>query len=457
MNSFYLKNLLLHNYRSFADMNINLNKKMNVVIGKNSSGKTTILEAAAVMLGAYLAAYGTYVPSRYVYNISKNDPLLKPQKERMMDYLLASVPQYPCVVGGDLQWGSLGETVEKVLHYKRMVAVKEGRTKFDGNNPMQGFVKIWEYKMECADGSDKEIILPIVLYLSSARLWNEDKKAELNEIPIRTDGYRNCLAKKHGMQFVFDYIKIIKNIANEENPDFNRIYQRLMEAVKNGLKDEIAPYDDIIYSSRYNDIAIQRKDKLVIKFDALSDGYRNVIKIILDIAVRMCILNPYLKENALEQTPGVVLIDEIDLSLHPTWQRRIIRILKETFPKVQFICATHSPYIIQSLQEGELIKLSAENEDGILYSGKSIEDISENVMEVSDPRHSEKQEEMYQAAKEYFDALGDTKRQEELPKLKKRMDLLSLNYSDNPAYIALIEQKYLQKKMELENENAPGR
>ena len=53
-------------------------------------------------------------------------------------------------------------------------------------------------------------------------------------------------------------------------------------------------------------------------------------------------------------------------------------------------------------------------------------------------------------AKEYFDALGNVEKQEELPKLKERMDLLSLNYSDNPAYIALIEQKYLQKKMELE-------
>lgn len=449
MEAFYIENIILQNYRSFADKKICLNDRMNVVIGKNSSGKTTILESAAVMLGAYLAAYGKYVPSRYVFNISKNDPLLKPQKERSMDYLLASVPQYPCVVGCDLRWQGLEKFEERNLHYKRMVEVEEGRTKFDGTNPMQSLVRVWEDKIERADGSDRDVILPIVLYLSSARLWNEDKKTELNNIPTRTDGYKNCLAKKHGTQFVFDYIKIIKNVANEENPDFNRIYQTLMNAVKNGLRDEIAQDDNIIYSSRYNDIAIQKNDKLVMKFDALSDGYRNVIKIILDIAVRMCILNPYLKESALQQTPGVVIIDEIDLSLHPTWQRRIIRILKETFPKVQFICATHSPYIVQSLQKGELIKLS-EEDDEKEYSGKSIEDISENVMGVSDPRHSEKQEEMYQAAKEYFDALGNVEKQEELPKLKERMDLLSLNYSDNPAYIALIEQKYLQKKMELE-------
>ena len=72
--------------------------------------------------------------------------------------------------------------------------------------------------------------------------------------------------------------------------------------------------------------------------------------------------------------------DELDLSLHPTWQRRIVRILKELFPKIQFICAMHSPFIIQSLEPGELIAL-----DTILdeeYSGQSIEDIAEDIMRV---------------------------------------------------------------------------
>ena len=94
-----------------------------------------------------------------------------------------------------------------------------------------------------------------------------------------------------------------------------------------------------------------------VPFQMLSDGYRNVIKIILDIATRMCILNPYLKGEALKKTSGIVLIDEVDLSLHPTWQKRIMGILKEQFPRIQFICATHSPFIIQSLEEGELITL----------------------------------------------------------------------------------------------------
>ena len=147
-------------------------------------------------------------------------------------------------------------------------------------------------------------------------------------------------------------------------------------------------------------------------------------------------------------TPGIVVIDELDLSLHPTWQRRIVRILKELFPKVQFICATHSPFIIQSLEPGELIAL-----DTILdeeYSGQSIEDIAEDIMDVPIVQYSEKKVKMYQAADAYFKALKGASSEEELQALKEKLDVLSAEYSDNPAYNAWMRQKYLEKRAEIE-------
>ena len=202
----------------------------------------------------------------------------------------------------------------------------------------------------------------------------------------------------------------------------------------------------VLYSTRYNEFAIKEADGTVIRFTALSDGYRNVIKIVSEIATKMCILNPYLGKSALEETPGIVVIDEIDLSLHPTWQRRIIRILKTLFPKIQFVCATHSPFIIQSLEPGELIVLD-KLEEVDEYSGQSIEDIAEKIMDVSMPQYSEKKEKMYRAAEEYFRALDNSQNQDELQALKKRMDVLAAEYSDNPAYGALLKQKYLEKKV----------
>ena len=154
-------------------------------------------------------------------------------------------------------------------------------------------------------------------------------------------------------------------------------------------------------------------------------------------------MNPYLKGDALKKTPGVVLIDEVDLSLHPTWQKRIIRILKEQFPRIQFICATHSPFIIQSLEDGELVTLDQPLDSE--YSGEGIEDIAEDIMGVVLPQYSEKKRKIYEASREYFSALKEAKTQDEIEKLGKRLAELEAEYSENPAYMAWVHQQYTEK------------
>ena len=210
--------------------------------------------------------------------------------------------------------------------------------------------------------------------------------------------------------------------------------------------------EKVIFSTRYGQdvVALKKADGTVIPFASLSDGYRNVIKIILDIATRMCILNPYLQGEALEKTPGVVIIDEIDLSLHPTWQKRIVRILKSLFPKVQFICATHSPFIIQSLQQDELITLDREEKPlAEEYADVSIEDIAEDIMGVQIPQYSDRKIKMYEAAREFFDALQQGRSKEDIEALREKMARLEAEYSDNPAYLAWMEQKFTAKELEV--------
>ena len=80
----------------------------------------------------------------------------------------------------------------------------------------------------------------------------------------------------------------------------------------------------------------------------LSDGMRSVIALAMDIAWRAVVLNPQLGAKAPEQATGIVLIDELDLALHPVWQRRIVGDLSRAFPSIQFIATTHSPQIIGS-------------------------------------------------------------------------------------------------------------
>ncbi len=447
MKDFYITEIELHNYRRFENEVFRFDKNMNLLIGRNASGKTTVLEAVNVALGAYLAAYKTYVPSRFVRNISGNDVRRKKQRTEQKDVLLSTeIGQYPCYVGARLIMDE-----RELPKYRRILEKKGNRTKFEkGNNPMQKQVVNWEAAMKAGNGNDKDLIFPLVLYLSSARLWNENNKAEFDyEMPNRTDAYNRCLDPKRGMQMPFHYIRYLKEVASQEKQgvDFPA-YILIMNAINKSMEEELRQGERIEYSMRYNGLALIEEDGTWIPFEGLSDGYRNVVKIVADIAVRMCILNPYLKEEILNRTPGVVLIDELDLSLHPNWQRRVVNTLTEIFPKVQFICASHSPFIVQSLQDGQLISMEGEVEEE--YSGQSIEDIAEDVMGVENPQYSDEKQKMYKLAEKYYAALEGAGCKEDLQKVKSELDVLTARFGDNPAYYAYLNQKYLEKAMKME-------
>lgn len=281
MERFYLRNIELVNFRRFTDSKFDLNPKMNVFIGKNASGKTTVLEAVNVILGAYLASYKEYVPSRFVHNISDGDVRRKSMKSIKNVAMTSTIKQFPCTVNSTIQWD------DDIVSCKRSLVKEGGRTKFIGKNPMKDDVLNWEKAIKAADGSDENQIFPLVLYLSSARLWNENRTGEMEKTPSRTDAYQRCLDKKRSSQSAFEYIKLLMNLSVEENNGkLLPSYETIMNAVGYSLQEELQPEQQILFSSRYGEIAIKEPDGTIIDFSALSDGYRNVIKIVTDIATK---------------------------------------------------------------------------------------------------------------------------------------------------------------------------
>ncbi len=116
----------------------------------------------------------------------------------------------------------------------------------------------------------------------------------------------------------------------------------------------------------------------------LSDGYKCTISLIADIAYRMAVLNPQLFDNVLTETEGIVIIDEIDLHLHPMWQKRILKDLMSIFPKVQFIVSTHAPEVINSVRSESIVVLKNNTVKyvGDETYGKDANTILREVMDV---------------------------------------------------------------------------
>ena len=101
---------------------------------------------------------------------------------------------------------------------------------------------------------------------------------------------------------------------------------------------------------------VVKKSEQTLYFDQLSDGEKCLLAMTGDIARRLAMANPY-ADNPL-QGGGVVLIDEIELHLHPGWQRRVVPALERTFPNVQFILTTHSPQVLSSVAREQIVLLS---------------------------------------------------------------------------------------------------
>ena len=248
------------------------------------------------------------------------------------------------------------------------------------------------------------MVFPVIAYHGTGRLWaeHEAKKTEYKKTGEGvSQAYLNCLSPKSSSKEFLSWYKTYE----DEIRKFDQEKDKLLLKTFNSTVISMIPdnhWQNMAYSFAAEDLTgifvTPNGEKEKLQFRQLSDGYRNIIGMVADIAYRCIKLNPHLGENAVKETPGIVLIDELDLHLHPNWQRRIVEDLKNTFPGIQFVATTHSPFIIQSLKEDELRNL-----DRKIVSQKDPKDIPINkiitdIMEVESIK-SDDFEKRYSVAK----------------------------------------------------------
>jgi predicted ATP-binding protein involved in virulence len=165
-----------------------------------------------------------------------------------------------------------------------------------------------------------------------------------------------------------------------------------------------------------------------------------------DLAVKAVRLNhARLGDKVLKDTPGIVLIDEVDLHLHPTWQRVVLENLRTVFPNIQFIATTHSPFIVQALRDGELVMLEGQTVPQTENLG--VEAISRGLMNVTRPEVSPRYRAMVDVAKQYLVTLEEAAKapEEKLAEFEKRLAEGIEPFADNPAFQAFLELKHEAK------------
>jgi predicted ATP-binding protein involved in virulence len=246
-----------------------------------------------------------------------------------------------------------------------------------------------------------------------------------------------CAHKKVDFQGAFDWL-----YRYDQNLKKGIEFEGTREAFIQALTEAIPAMSDVHIDTKNNELSalltVTGQTPSYQVFEHMSDGFKSVICIVAEIAHRCIELNGFLGDKAVRMTPGIVMIDELDLYLHPRWQRHILEDLQRAFPLIQFIVSSHSPFIIQSVRSRNLITLDGVNDvtDPVC---RSIEEIVLKEMNMDTPR-STRYNQMVEKAELYYQLVahgeGDDERAQQI---KQELDHIELEFSDDPAYVALLK------------------
>ena len=346
----YVSKIRMQNFRCYTDFTMQFSPKVTVIVAENGRGKTAILDGLAITMAPYLAAF----PGIKARNFQPNDVRMVVDVPQTQDELQIKRMKYllPVVLETEVKADD-----GKAYSWKRELKSVKGKT----SSVSAKFVS--DYGKRIADElnqpGDQDIILPVLGYYGTSRMWNDSSLLKRKKVDLsRSSGYVECLEPsgsyntfaqwfRYATESALEYDHIIaEKKLNKKNP-----YREILNAINKAIVTCIQSmgWTDLKYSFAAQNLLICHPEKGELPLEAMSDGARSVISMPADIAYRMARLNPDMGEDVTLKTSGVVLIDEVDMHLHPSWQQTVVNDLVKAFPKVQFIVTTHSPQVLTSV------------------------------------------------------------------------------------------------------------
>jgi predicted ATP-binding protein involved in virulence len=416
----HLLDLTLSNFRRFEHFHCELHPRFTLFVGENGAGKTSVLKALE---------RGTFATLKGVINIAVQQ--LKPQDAHLQHNVDVADEnwgqrQYPIEIRSQAildidQPARLGATFQVTQKFNFLndswnVIDSYIKRSFEEKNtlPIPCHFLYWANKPS-GNSTSAQIVRP---FTEKKQIFQHD-----GNVSVQT------LAQW------FQYYEL-RRLQENKTP---LVFAKVKEAVLNAIHAE-----DIGYIARDNNLQVKHAGLGWRPFDELSDGQQRIAAIFCDLALRCASLNSHLGDDCIRLSTGVVCIDELDLHLHPKWQRDVVPDLLRTFPGLQFIATSHSPFLLQAaFEHGAVVELPSGQT--LHAQDTSIEDIAEHQQGIVMPSRGKRFEDMKNAAQRYYELLERVPQasEEEIDQLKKELDALLIPYANDPAYAALLEMHRL--------------
>jgi predicted ATP-binding protein involved in virulence len=328
-NRFRLEKLDLVDFRRFEHLEVKLHPELTVLIGDNGSGKTSILEAISKTLSNIA---NEILKGANGKELSRSDVNNAPDKKFTDVKTIFSYGLGLKSLEAKLSIAKAGKYPSYLEDLKRIGRLWLSVDRFN------------------------EVNLPMLTYYSDKRNCQEKKsknnKQEENE--SRFNAYKDAVGEE---DFVEWYIGLQKRVSAGDvisQKHLSNIDSVICSAIEmNQIRLDMSTGKDVVWFKTENGADV--------RFEQMSAGQKALTALFGDIARRLILLNPKL-DNPLEGQ-GIVLIDEIELHLHPKWQQGVLLNLQKSFPNIQFIVTTHSPQVLSTVDKSCIRKFTT-NERG---------------------------------------------------------------------------------------------
>lgn len=335
----------LSNFRGYTDFTISLHESLTVLVGENGAGKTSILEAIACGLGPFLTA----MPDAKGKLIRRSDIHIGPNG--ISDSARISID-----TASSLSWDLATKGADKNVIAKI------------------GTRALSEYAQQLVD-SDKPY--PLIAYYGTNRaLSNASGKVSISpfEKEQRGEGYDSALDAKINYGILknwFSKIEVDELKLRDEKKNFSFIHPA-KKLITQAVKQIVERVHDVTFDKDTNDVVVTWKNEndllIELSLEQLSEGYRNMVALTVDLVRRAYLLNPH--SNDPLRVTGIVLIDEIELHLHPRWQQKVLGDIRALFSNIQLVVTTHSPQVLSTISEQSIRVVNSNSKEAeyITYS-----------------------------------------------------------------------------------------
>jgi predicted ATP-binding protein involved in virulence len=339
--------LELQNFKGLKHSKIFLDGKSSILFGVNGVGKSTVLNAVNILFAQII---NKVTQNKFKQNISLQVDDIK-------------FGESIAIVKASISLGCKAEDINPTYTYSRTI---ERRTRFK-THKSSVLHEIEEYFMAKYIENKEETNMPIYV--------NYGVNRAVYVVPIqrirnrhtfnKLSAFEKAIENKIDFRMFFEWFREQQEFENNLKVNENRNYvDKQLRCVKRAILTMLS--EDVFSDIKimFNPVRmVATKENENLKIEQLSDGEKCTLAMIGDLARRLALANPSLA-NPLEGE-GIVLIDEVELHLHPTWQARIVPTLRDTFPNIQFIITTHSPKVLGEVGDDINIFELERTENGI--------------------------------------------------------------------------------------------